>query len=193
MTAQASKIQAGRRANRATRRVAKSGADQPPDSSPLASASSSASEPPPGLSDLLDAGRSGPPIVVELSQSQVNQVLREAAKSGSLSALFAGFGDLSSALALESASSASQQDEQHLSKSLLRGLLVLACLPSDGTYLGTVEVTRALGLSGSTTHRYLCTLVAAGLVERSPARKYRRATTSYSGRRPHEGGHTESD
>ncbi len=54
------------------------------------------------------------------------------------------------------------------------GVLLLAAFPSDGGYIGNSDLARALDLSASTTHRYVTTLVALGLVERDPAtRKYR--------------------
>lgn len=61
-----------------------------------------------------------------------------------------------------------------LSRSLLIGLLVMTALPTDGSSIGVVELARGLELSSSTTHRYLLTLIAAGVAERDPAsRRYR--------------------
>ena len=51
---------------------------------------------------------------------------------------------------------------------------MLAVFPVDGSYLGNADLARMLGMNQSTTHRYLSTLVAVGLVERDPAtRRYR--------------------
>jgi DNA-binding MarR family transcriptional regulator len=73
------------------------------------------------------------------------------------------------------AADGSRLREDKLSKSLLSGLVVLACMPSDGDGVGNAELARTTGLSISTTHRYISTLVAVGLVERDPvSRKYKR-------------------
>lgn len=65
-------------------------------------------------------------------------------------------------------------DDSRLSRSLLAGLLLLATFPTDRDYLGNSEIARMLGMNPSTTHRYLSTLVAVGLVERDPeTRRYR--------------------
>jgi DNA-binding IclR family transcriptional regulator len=51
---------------------------------------------------------------------------------------------------------------------------MLASFPSDGSYLGNAEIARMLEMNPSTTHRYVSTLVAVGLLERDPAtRRYR--------------------
>jgi DNA-binding IclR family transcriptional regulator len=68
--------------------------------------------------------------------------------------------------------------EGRLSTSLVRGLLVLLCLPADGAEVTVTGVAKTLGLSPSTTYRYVSTLVELGLAERDPtSRKYRRVTT----------------
>ncbi len=66
-------------------------------------------------------------------------------------------------------------EDRRLSRSLLAGLLVLACLPPEDE-LGVAELARRIGMRTSTTHRYLSTLLAAGLLEQNPAsRRYRLA------------------
>ena len=55
--------------------------------------------------------------------------------------------------------------------SLLSGLLVLSCFPADGGYLGIAELARMLDMNTSTTHRYVTTLLAVGLLERSEERE----------------------
>ncbi len=63
-----------------------------------------------------------------------------------------------------------------VSSSLVAGLLVLAAFPRDGSLVGNAELARALGMNSTTCHRYIGTLLVAGLVERDPAaRKYRLA------------------
>ena len=60
------------------------------------------------------------------------------------------------------------------SRSLLLGLALFAALPADGSYVGITGLARTLGMSASTAHRYVSTLVAVGLVERDPdTREYR--------------------
>lgn len=67
-------------------------------------------------------------------------------------------------------------DDPRLSSSFLIGLLVLLAFPDDGTWAGNSEIARHIEMSPSTTHRYISTLLATGLLERHPqTRKYRRA------------------
>jgi Fic family protein len=67
-------------------------------------------------------------------------------------------------------------DDTRLSRSLLSGLLVFAVFPADGTTLGNLEVARMPGMSASTTHRYISTLLEVVLLERDAGtRRYRRA------------------
>lgn len=117
------------------------------------------------------AGPGGPPkrVVVELSPAQVDQVVRSASESASMSLLLAGLTDVGEAIA-------AGRNDQRLSGSLLCGLLLLASLPSDGSFMSLTELARGSGRSTSTVHRYLSTLLAVGLVERDPAtRQYRLA------------------
>ena len=67
-----------------------------------------------------------------------------------------------------------QMGDRRLSRSLLSGLMVLSIFPTDGGYLGIAEIAKKLGMNSSTTHRYVSTLLAVGLLERDPAtRLYR--------------------
>jgi IclR helix-turn-helix domain len=109
-------------------------------------------------------------VVIELSRAQVDRVVREAAGAGTLSVLLSGLGDVREMLEGEP----EQLEDARLSRSLLSGLLMLALFPLDGDYLGNAELARMLGMNPSTTHRYVSTLVAVGLVERDPVtRRYR--------------------
>ncbi len=66
------------------------------------------------------------------------------------------------------------QGNRRLSRSLLAGLLVLSCFPPEGLDLGIKDISEQLQLNTSTVHRYVLTLVAAGLLERDPdTRRYR--------------------
>jgi hypothetical protein len=120
------------------------------------------------------------PISIILSPAQVDQVVRAAAQdsTSSFSALIttalqeqweeggqSAFGYLPAA-----------DEDGRLSRSLLRGLSILTCFGPDNRERGIIELAGQLGMSPSTTHRYVSTLVELGLLERSPrTRKYRLA------------------
>jgi IclR family pca regulon transcriptional regulator len=60
------------------------------------------------------------------------------------------------------------------SQSLERGLTILSSFKSARPLLGVSELARELGLSRSTTHRYVATLAALGYLEQDPpTRRYR--------------------
>jgi IclR helix-turn-helix domain len=109
-------------------------------------------------------------VSIELSAAQVDRVIRSAADGGSMSLLLSGLRDVREVLAREPR----QLEDSRLSRSLLAGLMMLASFPTDGSYLGNAEIARMLDMNPSTTHRYVSTLVAVGLLERDPAtRRYR--------------------
>jgi hypothetical protein len=116
-------------------------------------------------------------VCLELTDAQVEDVIRATreARGPSLSLLLSG-------LVTEQAISDGSLEERYgaelesgrLSHSLFRGLLILALFIAGGEGRGVVEVARELHLSPSTTHRYMSTLVAFGLLTQDPAtRKYR--------------------
>jgi hypothetical protein len=131
------------------------------------------------------------PISVTLSPTQVDEILRAASQSRapSVASLIAD------ALSTGASASAAAQDDglgskdqtpppagylpgdtsdRRLSRSLLRGLSILTCFGASGEERGIVELSRDLGMSASTAHRYALTLVELGLLERCPrSRKYR--------------------
>jgi hypothetical protein len=115
------------------------------------------------------------PLSIELSQEQVECVLRGAAGAagaGSMSLLLSGLPQARTALA----GAARLANDGALSRSLLWGLMLLAVFPADGSYMGNAEIARTLGMSMSMAHRYISTLVAVGLLERDPhTRRYRLA------------------
>ncbi len=108
-------------------------------------------------------------VTIQLTQNQVDRIVRRSSEGGSVSSLLHGLADreLASDYAALSMS-------PRLSRSLLLGLLVLACFPTDGRALTVTDVAERLGLSPSTTHRYMTTLLAVGLLEQDPrTRRYR--------------------
>ncbi|MFI5008887.1 MAG: helix-turn-helix domain-containing protein [Solirubrobacterales bacterium] len=126
-------------------------------------------------------------ISIVLSPAQVDQVVRAAARGTTpgFSTLISSKLKLSHATtngaAGEPAPSAGGgylpvSEDTRLSRSLLRGLSILTCFGADNRERGIIEMASQLGMSPSTTHRYVSTLVELGLLERSPrTRKYRLA------------------
>jgi DNA-binding transcriptional ArsR family regulator len=118
-------------------------------------------------------------VVLTLSRSQIAMVLRAADASGAPSTLLSGLEGAAGAplsASVDELLMLADADERRLSRSLLSGLLVLACFPLDGTELGVAELARRLDMSPSATHRYISTLVAAELLERDgQTRRYRLA------------------
>ncbi len=116
-------------------------------------------------------------VSLELTQAQVEAIIRATADAHgpSLNLLLSGLitEQAISEGSLEDRYSA-ELESGRLSHSLFRGLLILALFISGEEGRGVVEVARQLGLSPSTTHRYMTTLVAFGLLVQDPAtRRYR--------------------
>jgi hypothetical protein len=117
-------------------------------------------------------------VSITLSRNQVDHVVRAALGDDappSVSALVAGTGfHHSQAKQMLSSRYRALQDNRRLSRSLLAGLLVLSCFPPEGVDMGIKDISEQLDLNTSTVHRYVLTLVAAGLLERDPeTRRYR--------------------
>jgi IclR helix-turn-helix domain len=168
-------LPAGREKRRRTRHAT-------PGSSPTSSAASSRQWQRAGRpsrrsarsTDLPDEGS----VTIELSKAQVDQVVRAAGQGGTMSVLLSALKDPQWTLSVDSEEWVypAQMDDRRLSRSLLSGLLVLSCFPPDGGYLGIAELARMLDMNTSTTHRYVTTLLAVGLLDRDPAtRRYRLA------------------
>jgi hypothetical protein len=129
------------------------------------------------------------PVSLTLSPAQVEEVLRAASMStlpsisaliaaalnaGSLTGVEARPGSAGGQSSPESRPGAGELSERRLSRSLLRGLSILTRFGPENHERGIVEISRELGMSASTTHRYALTLVELGLLERCPdSRKYR--------------------
>jgi IclR family pca regulon transcriptional regulator len=73
----------------------------------------------------------------------------------------------------ESAWSIPSLREPRYSQSLERGLAILGCFTPKRPVLGIADIADELGMSRSTTHRYVITLVALGYLEQGASRKYR--------------------
>ncbi len=109
-------------------------------------------------------------ISLALTPVQVAQVIEAAASGAGRPPLLAGLEhprELTTSPLL---------NDPKISKSLLLGLVVLVSFPSDGSERANKDIALELGLAASTTHRYIHTLVAAGLLEQnSLTRRYRRS------------------
>jgi len=70
--------------------------------------------------------------------------------------------------------------EPRFSQSLERGLAILGCFTPERPVLGIADIADELGMSRSTTHRYVITLVALGYLERRPYLQELRQRTSYT-------------
>lgn len=109
-------------------------------------------------------------IAIELTGPQIDRVIRESGKGPGIASLLRG---LAHEETLTSRYAALAENPR-LSRSLLLGLIVLASFPADGGSLSVSDIAGRLGMSPSTTHRYLTTLLAVGLLEQEPrTRRYR--------------------
>lgn len=63
--------------------------------------------------------------------------------------------------------------EPRYSQSLERGLAILACFTPERPVRGIADLADDLGMSRSTTHRYVTTLLALGYLDQDAGRKYR--------------------
>ncbi len=106
---------------------------------------------------------------IELTRTQIDQIVRGSSEESRIAGVLRRLADreLGETYAKLSAS-------PRLSRSLMLGLLVFACFPADGEALAVTDVATRLELSPSTTHRYMSTLLAVGLLEQDPrTRRYR--------------------
>ncbi len=63
--------------------------------------------------------------------------------------------------------------EPRYSQSLERGLAILGCFSPEHPTLGIADLAETLGMTRSTIHRYVSTLVALGYLEQGADRRYR--------------------
>lgn len=66
-----------------------------------------------------------------------------------------------------------QLQDPRYSQSVERGLAILECFTPDRRLLGVADIAHELGMSRSTTHRYIVTLQALGYLKQDYSRKYR--------------------
>ena len=115
-------------------------------------------------------------VSLGLTAAQVAKVLAQATDGAQSGALLAGLAhpkELKTSPLL---------NDRKVSRSLLLGLMVLICFPADGSERGVQQIARELELPTSTTHRYIHTLHAVGLLEQDPlTRRYRRSNTASEG------------
>lgn len=110
-------------------------------------------------------------ITLTLTDAQVAQVTHEVSSAASLSALLADAGDLQRLLTIMEQFS----EDRNCSRSTLRALAVLAALSDDVPRRDLKQVAAEVGISPSTTYRYVNTWVMLGMLEQDPAsRRYQR-------------------
>ncbi len=125
-------------------------------------------------------------VTIALSPAQVEQVIRSAGstRGGASSSLLAAAldhahrRDNARSFLHEAAQRALGQalKDPQLSQSLLRGLAVLSCYGPERPWRAIIDLAKELDMSPSTTHRYVKTLRAVGLLEQHPrTREYRPA------------------
>jgi hypothetical protein len=126
-------------------------------------------------------------INITLSPIQVEQVMRAAGqqRNGTVSNLLLAALDNAYRPAngkeghvpLQKATRKALQEalnDPQLSQSLLRGLAILASYGPDRPWRAIIDLAQQLDMSPSTTHRYVKTLRAVGLLEQNPStREYR--------------------
>lgn len=111
------------------------------------------------------------PLIIRLTDEQERDVLRQVL--GEDEAQDWILASLSDPERLRAEAAAKSLSDERLSRSLIRGFSIVTALAPPGTERGIIEIAGSLGISPSTTHRYVTTLVELGLVERGSSRKYR--------------------
>lgn len=116
-------------------------------------------------------------VLIALTDGQVAQVLREGSGQGDPASLLPEV----SRVDVVSSVVAPLLEDASYSRSVLRALLVINALPLDGNDRELTDVAGELGLAASTTHRYMHTLMAVGLIEQNRrTRGYRRTPVGHA-------------
>jgi IclR helix-turn-helix domain len=116
-------------------------------------------------------------VRIRLSQEQVGEIARQLLRQGSSAGGDSanGYQHAGESIIVGWAKSPLLTDRR-LSRSVLVGLLTLACFAPPQTERRLVDIAELLGLPASSVHRYIKTLVATGLLEQVPStRGYRLA------------------
>jgi hypothetical protein len=115
-------------------------------------------------------------VRITLTSRQVAEVLREASAGPNVEGLLSGVGDVEAVRG-----ALAQIDDPRCSRSTLRAVLVLAAFPADGSEMDLRDIADRLGFSPSTTHRYVCSWLAVGLLTQDQhSRRYRRAHPAHA-------------
>ncbi len=116
------------------------------------------------------------PIWLQLSPPQVERVIRQLTAQGGMQGLLIDKIDhLRVAVSLALADFHSKK--LSISRSTLTALRIWTAFSPDGSARGLKEIAAEVGISPSSTHRYVDTLVIVGLLERTAERKYRLPVT----------------
>jgi hypothetical protein len=119
--------------------------------------------------------RGDPDVTITLTRAQIARVVRGAAGDAGSALMLSALGDLQDFRNVLLARS----EDASISRSTCRALLVLLSLSVNNSFHEVTEIAKQLGLSPSTTHRYIRTWVALGLLEQDPeSRRYRRLPAS---------------
>jgi hypothetical protein len=112
------------------------------------------------------------PVTVALTDAQLGLIARQLSDGATVT-------DTVSELARHGAFQDSFEillNDARYSHSLVRALLLLTAFPDDGGELSVKDLANRLGWSTSTTHKYVLTWTALGVLERTNKRHYRYAT-----------------
>lgn len=103
-------------------------------------------------------------VAITPTDTQVAVAVREASRDRGLAGAVAALGEF------RDVQTAMLQllDDTTYSHSACRAILTFAAFPADGSERNFLDIARDLEWSRSTTHRYLRTLVALGLLQQSP-------------------------
>jgi len=116
-------------------------------------------------------------VQVDLSDEQIESIVRKARCEKALRRLLPEVGDFQAVLE----AAGPLLDDPSCSQNLLRGLLVLSAFPLDGSGLDLREVSKLVQIARSSTHRYARTWAGLGRLSQEPrSRQYHRTKGSAS-------------
>lgn len=112
-------------------------------------------------------------IQIQLSDKQIAQVVQEAGDGGIRSLLSARLDEGGVRKSLTELIHDPLMNEPGISRSVMRSWIVFAAFTPVGTERRITDVARELEMTPSTTHRYIATLTALGLLEQTVNSQYR--------------------